>query len=217
MQLKSIIFDFDGVIVESVDIKGWAFGKLFECYPEFIDEITDFHIENGGMSRFDKFRYIYENIINEDLSKSEFDRLCDAFSKLVVNRIVSCEYVEGAADFLNKYHDKIDLFIVSGTPHEEMHKIAKARGIFEYFKGIYGSPITKNIWIKKILKEEKLDSDKIVFVGDALSDYNAAKEHDIPFIGRITNSKKNVFKGKEIELMINNFFELENYISRFIY
>jgi len=52
-----------GVILESVDIKGWAFGGLFEAYPEYVDEIVIFHHANRGMSRFDKFRYIYKNIL----------------------------------------------------------------------------------------------------------------------------------------------------------
>ena len=65
--IDAIFFDFDGVILESVDIKGWAFGKLFESYPEHVDEIVAFHFANGGMSRFDKFRYIYKNILNKKM------------------------------------------------------------------------------------------------------------------------------------------------------
>ena len=120
------------------------------------------------MSRFDKFRYIYEHIINEDLSERKFDCLCVQFSKLVYHRVIGCKYVEGAKDYLNKYHYRFRFFIVSGTPHNEMHAITKARGIFKYFKGIYGSPTTKSVWIKRIIEEQKLDPAKIVFVGDAL-------------------------------------------------
>ena len=64
--IKAIIFDFDGVIADSNNIKTDAFVKLFEGYPSNIKEmIRMFHLQNGGMSRFDKFRYIYANIINE--------------------------------------------------------------------------------------------------------------------------------------------------------
>lgn len=34
-KFEAIFLDFDGVIHESVDVKGWAFSKLFEDYPEF--------------------------------------------------------------------------------------------------------------------------------------------------------------------------------------
>ena len=54
--VDAIFFDFDGVILESVEVKGWAFGRLFENHPEHVDEIVAFHHANGGMSRFDKFR-----------------------------------------------------------------------------------------------------------------------------------------------------------------
>jgi len=217
MQIESNIFDFDGVIIESVDIKGWAFGKLFECYPEYVDEITAFHYANGGMSRFDKFRYIYDHILNEKLSEEKFECLCFEFSKLVYHRVIGCKYVEGAEEFLNKYHDKISFFIISGTPHDEMLAITKARRIIKYFKGIYGSPTTKSVWIKSIIEEQKIDPEQIIFVGDALSDYDAAKEHNIFFIGRLNNSQENVFKDKEIDLLINNFYELDNYISQFVF
>ncbi|MCK8519384.1 HAD family hydrolase [Methanoculleus sp. 7T] len=65
--LFTVILDFDGVIVESIPLKTVAFRKIFSFAPEHLDEIIAFHLENGGMSRYDKFRYIYANILNEDL------------------------------------------------------------------------------------------------------------------------------------------------------
>ena len=63
--MKAIIFDFDGVIAESVDVKTEAFKELFKAYPDKVKAIADFHIDNGGMSRFDKFRHIYKNILKK--------------------------------------------------------------------------------------------------------------------------------------------------------
>ena len=59
-----LILDFDGVIVESIPLKTVAFRKIFSfAPPEHLDEIIAFHLENGGMSRYDKFRHIYANIL----------------------------------------------------------------------------------------------------------------------------------------------------------
>ena len=55
--IKAIFFDFDGVILESVSIKGDVFQKLFADYPEHLAEILNYHLENGGVSRYDKFEY----------------------------------------------------------------------------------------------------------------------------------------------------------------
>ena len=45
--LKSIIFDFDGVLCESVDIKTESFRRLFVDYPEHLKNIIKLHEENG--------------------------------------------------------------------------------------------------------------------------------------------------------------------------
>jgi beta-phosphoglucomutase-like phosphatase (HAD superfamily) len=87
--IKAIIFDFDGVIVESVDIKTKSFKKLFEPYgKEIVKKVIEHHLKNTGVSRFEKFNYIYKNILNRKLTKDKFDSLCKKFSDLVVDEVV---------------------------------------------------------------------------------------------------------------------------------
>ena len=69
MVLTTIILDFDGVILDSISVKTEAFHTLFSFVPGHIDEIVQFHRDNEGMSRFDKIRYIYNNILKEDRDK----------------------------------------------------------------------------------------------------------------------------------------------------
>ncbi len=57
---KAIIFDFDGVILESMDVKTKAFALLFKDYPEHLPAVLALHQTHGGMSRFEKFEIIYE-------------------------------------------------------------------------------------------------------------------------------------------------------------
>ena len=98
---KIIFFDFDGVIVESVDIKANAFGKLFKPEGEdVVGKVLSYHLDNTGVSRFEKFRNIYKKILRQQLKKEAFQDLCRRFSKLVLNEVVKTPYVEGAVEFL---------------------------------------------------------------------------------------------------------------------
>ena len=57
------IFDFDGVLVDSVELKTIAFVHLYEEYgSHIVDLVIAFHCKNGGMSRFEKFKYFHNNI-----------------------------------------------------------------------------------------------------------------------------------------------------------
>ena len=59
--VKAIIFDFDGVILESLEIKTNAFKKLYKSYgTDIVDKVAIHHLENGGVSRYEKFK-IYHN------------------------------------------------------------------------------------------------------------------------------------------------------------
>lgn len=211
--IDAIFLDFDGVILESVDVKGWAFGKLFDDYPQHQKEIIDFHYANGGLPRFDKFRHIYKNILNRPLSDDHFDYLCDKFSQIVFNRVLECEFVKGADLFLEKYYKKTDLYIISGTPQEEMTRVVDARNLKKYFKGVYGSPITKTDWTRKILDENKYDVDKCFWVGDAKSDVVAANNTDIKFFGRIIDGES-YFEGFNVFQTFSTMMDVDNFLTR---
>ncbi len=212
--IDAIFFDFDGVILESVDIKGWAFGKLFENYPQHVDEIVAFHFANGGMSRFDKFRYIYKNILKESLPDDEFNALCIKFSDLAFKRVLKCEFVPGAIEFLGKHYKKTKFYIISGTPQDEIEHIVEARGLSKYFQGVYGSPTGKSFWAKKIIMQEKLNIAKALFIGDAMSDYEAAKENKLIFVARINSDNSHIFEDKPVDHKVYDLFEFDSLFTK---
>lgn len=214
MDLKAIIFDFDGVIVDSMDIKTQAFTKLFKDYPEYIDEIVQFHIDNGGMSRYEKFRIIYRDILHEPLSESRFNELCQRFSEYVYNEVLKCPFIPGALEFLGKYYKKLLLFIVSGTPQEEIKAIIKERNLDSFFAGVYGSPADKDILILNILKDYKLNPLEVISVGDSITDYEGALKARVPFIAKVKKEEsQNPFAKVKVDIVIHDLFELEKYLS----
>ena len=66
-----------------------------------------------------------------------------------------------------------------------MVEICKQRGIVPYFKKIYGSPEEKSYHIKEILIKWHLKSRETVFIGDAVSDREAAIQNQLHFIAKV--------------------------------
>ena len=207
-----IFFDFDGVILESLEVKGWAFGKLFEQYPDYVDEIVAFHHANGGMSRFDKFRHIHRHILNLPLSDPEFNDLCQKFSELSFSKVLRCEFVPGVLNFLDHHYKNTRMYVVSGTPHEEIIEIVKQKKLGHYFNGVYGSPTPKEYWVRSILDGEGFDVKKSLFIGDAMSEVQAAAVTNIAFAARIIDGK-DIFEGKNVLIKFKDFVEFETFLN----
>ena len=193
--IKAIIFDFDGVIVESVDIKTDAFKKLYKKYgTDVLNKVVNHHLNNGGMSRQKKIKVYHKEYLNINISEQEISSLSNEFSSYVKRKVVGASYVAGAERFIIENSNKFLLFISTGTPIDEINYILDKRGINLYFKKVFGSPTSKIDHINQIMYEYKLKSNEIIFVGDATTDLNAAKEKDIPFILRVHNNNYNQFE-----------------------
>jgi len=178
-----VILDFDGVVLESVDVKTRAFRELFSFCPDRVDEIVDYHRRNTGVSRFDKFRHIYREILKEPLSDEQFRWLSNRYAGLVVDGVIASPFVPGAEEFLSGKQAKA-VFVVSASPQEELEYIVRRRGLTSRFRKVYGAPMRKPDAIREILAITRSLPTETLFVGDALNDLAAAREAGVRFAGR---------------------------------
>ena len=184
--LQAIFFDFDGVICECMDVKTEAFAQLFELFgDEVVEKVVNHHVKYGGISRYKKIEYYYKEYLNKDISRDTLNEIAKKFSELVFEKVVASDLVKGVKVFLEKYYKKLDLYVISGTPQEELDKIIEKKDMGKYFKGVFGSPITKPIHARQIISENGYDINKVLYIGDSLSDYKDSKEAGIQFLGRV--------------------------------
>ena len=200
--LKAILFDFDGVLVESVDIKTKAFAKLFEKEgAEIVNKVVKYHLANGGVSRFRKFDYIYKKLLKRQITDEIRMELGNKFANLVIQNVLDAPWISGVQEFFENYSEKLDLYIVSGTPDNELKYIVENKSASKYFKGVLGSPATKGDLIKDILLTHSYKNEHVVFVGDAITDLNGALEANVSFIGKISNKETNPFSDYHVSLI----------------
>jgi phosphoglycolate phosphatase-like HAD superfamily hydrolase len=183
--IKAIIFDLDGVIIESAEIKTKAFELLFADHPDDVEKIVEYHKINAGLSRYIKFRHFYEKILGQELSSQKETELGGRFSQIVLDEILKAPLVPGVIEFLERNKMSYYFFIASGTPQEELDNIVTHRKLNHFFREIYGSPKPKDEIIEDILSRYSLKREEAAFIGDAESDRDSAGRVGILFIARI--------------------------------
>lgn len=212
-KIKNIFFDFDGVIAESVSSKTEAFREMYLPYGnEIANQVVDYHIKNGGVSRFEKFRYWEKFFFNKEVSENRLNELTNKFSDLVLDKVINSKFVLGLEDFLDKYNERLNFWIITGTPTNEIEIIVKKKGIINYFKGIHGSPESKKYWTELLINKNNLQRGETLFLGDATTDLEAARFSKLYFALRDNDENKNLFKNYKGE-RFTNFIEFERKFS----
>lgn len=192
--LQSIIFDFDGVIADSVHIKTDAFVELYDQHSDQVKQsVKEYHIKNAGISRYKKIEYYETELLGNDLDKKRVEDIASKFSELVFQKVIMCDFVKGALEFLDKHHGNINFHIATGTPDEEIKLILIEKGISSYFKSVHGTPETKEEIVSSILIDFRYSTNSVVLVGDAEADYVGAKSNGIHFIGRVPTNEMSPF------------------------
>lgn len=184
MSIKALVYDFDGVICNSVNIKTEAFFALYSPYGEDIQKkVVEYHLEHGGISRFEKIKFWHRNYLNQEIDDSTVEKLASEFASLVLKKVIQSDYIKGSLEFLKLNSGRFLQFICTGTPQNEILQITQARDITKYFNGIYGTPSAKDAILRNILRKYNLRPEEILFFGDALTDYNAAMKIGTLFCG----------------------------------
>lgn len=183
--IKTILWDFDGVILDSMKIKADGFLKLFEEYgDDELNKLYQFHFENGGISRFEKIKYFYNEILKKSITEEEALSLAGKFGNIVKKRLLDkSNLIQDSMEFIKRNYNNYHFHIVSGAEDNELNYLCKELDISKYFITIKGSPTKKSTLIQNILKEYSYDRKEILLIGDSMTDYNASLENAITFYG----------------------------------
>lgn len=185
MALSLLVFDCDGVILESVDAKTQAFAQVAEPFgAEARDRLLLFHTLHGGVSRREKFAWLYREVLGRKITPEEMEALCARFVACALDNVLNAPLVPGVLDVLERWHGRVPLYVCSGTPQAELETILEKRGLARYFTGICGTPPAKAELLKAIVRKERIDPTEAVMVGDASTDSDAAEAAGTLFYGR---------------------------------
>lgn len=214
MDYQAFFFDFDGVLADSVEVKTRAFAKLFEPHGvEIVERVIDHHRRHGGMTRVDKFDHYYRKYLGTTLNDKEMADLCRRFAELVVDEVVAAPEILGAGEFLKRWSSRLDCFVISAAPEEEIREIVKRRGMTAYFKEVLGAPTDKKTNLQSLLNKYGLNPSRCCFFGDAESDYLAARACGTHFIGILPDADAPLLRSHPGLKWTEDFRNLEKKLS----
>lgn len=180
--IKLCIFDFDGTLVDSNQIKLEAFDTCFSDYLDAYPEIVSYCHSNHHTPRWVKFRHVYENIMKLTYTPKIERDLHHRYESVTTQAIIKAQEIKGATKFLKTVTSKLPAALLSSTPHEVLIQILDGRKWRSYFRYVQGAPIKKSDWILALRERLGLSNDEVVFIGDTAEDAESAKTANCPFV-----------------------------------
>jgi len=199
--IKVIVFDFDGVFVDSNQLKHDAFFSLFGQEDGVSPELIQEAIDTGG-SRFEVFRYIFSHAgIGLVQLEERVERYASLYNDEVQKGIIGHGLYGDTREALTALAKIYPLYLNSGTPEVRLKETAQALAIDQLFRGIYGTPASKENNLVAVMKAENIAPHDMLFVGDGAEDAAAAQVVGCKFVG-IAN-KWNGWKDTPFPILTN--------------
>ena len=186
--IKFLVFDFDGTLVESNKIKEMSFFRIASQVPNGDTAMAAVYCANG-LTRQDIWR---RWITEMGLDMSHYDRFLHQYSSEVDELVARAPAIEGAVELLLYLQtSSVKVFLSSATPEENLKAIVAERGWSGFFRGIYGSPRRKSETLRDIVLPLAGGPELIAVVGDGEDDRLSAEQigcHFFP-VGRLSTGR----------------------------
>lgn len=189
-QYKTIVFDCDGVVLDSNIVKTEAYfrtAKNLGATDEQAQALVDYHVRLGGISRYHKFDYYLREILNKPATQQAIQELLDEFSRELEVSLMECAMADSLLELRQKTSNS-NWLILSGGDQQELRTLFDKRRLSNGEKlkvlfdgGIFGSPDNKD----EVLAREKANGNiqlPALFLGDSKYDYEAANRAGLDFV-----------------------------------
>ena len=183
-QYKSIVFDCDGVVLDSNVVKTEAYfrtAKNLGASDADAQALVDYHVRLGGISRYHKFDYYLREILQQTATQDAIQILLDEFARELEVGLLHCEVAPGLLA-LREITPDANWMILSGGDQQEIRTLFAKRNLQSLFDGgLFGSPDNKDT----VLAREKTNGNlqfPALFIGDSKYDYEAAIRAGLDFV-----------------------------------
>lgn len=178
----SLVFDCDGVVLNSNHVKTEAFYQAALPYGEAAAQaLVDYHVANGGISRYRKFDYLLGHILGLPSTPESLNALLTRYAALVHDGLRSCAVAPGLHT-LRAQLPSANWLIVSGGDQEELREVFAVRELSALFDGgIYGSPDAKDMILARELGRGNIRMPAL-FLGDSRFDHQCATAAGVDFV-----------------------------------
>lgn len=200
-----MVFDCDGVVLDSNKVKTEAFYNSTRSYGEaHAQALVEYHVKNGGVSRYKKYEYFLSTILKVEVVQDELDSLLSGFAREVKQGLMRCDVAEGL-EKLRTQTQNAKWYIVSGGDQSELREVFVARGLDRFFDGgIFGSPDSKDIILYREIAGRGFKGAGL-FIGDSQYDYEAAIRAGLDFVfvkgWSEFSGADSYFEGKELRVV----------------
>ena len=182
-----VIFDCDGVILDSNALKSQAFEQTLQrqgIEAPIISEFLTYHHTHGGISRYKKFEELMQRWLNNWPNEQVYQQLLSDYSSLCVQLYQQSVYTRGALALIQHLHKAgKKLYVASGSDEQELRQVFAQKDLAQYFEAIYGSPKTKSEIVADLVNHHA--ESRCLMIGDAISDLKAAQQAGISFRGML--------------------------------
>jgi len=213
--IRALIFDFNGVIVESTDQNAQIYAEIFSDFGQsVVHQIKEHYKQTGGIPRQKRIEMYLREFAGVEPTESLIEEYSNKFRQKYLKSLEFVELVPCVREFFTIYENKYDIFLSSGAPQQDIPEMLRRLNLEKYFLRGYGAPKTKTEHINDILCTYAYKPDEVIFIGDSPKDKEAAQNNGIFFIARergLDSLKKEQYKifdlcelAKEIERIEND-------------
>jgi phosphoglycolate phosphatase-like HAD superfamily hydrolase len=179
---RCVLFDCDGILFDSNGFKVAGMRHALADEPQpLVAEMEAYWRGSGGVSRWAKFRYYYEQISPCAEVDRAVERACQRFGDYSLAAYDSQDPVPAALTAARAVGAKRAV-VVSGASQTELETVFTKKDIAALFSEILGSPTPKQDLVRAVLSARNLAASEVLFIGDGAGDLRVARELDVPFV-----------------------------------
>lgn len=179
---NTLVFDCDGVILDSNKVRARAFHNAALPYgKQHAEALEAYHILHGGVSRYVKFEILLRDMVGVPVTDEAMQSLLHNFTTEATIGLLQCDIAPGL-EALRKATPHANWILVSGADERELRSVFAQRNIAAWFDGgIYGSPSNKDDILQRERKSGNLRYPGLFF-GDSRYDHQAATGAGLDFV-----------------------------------